>query len=564
MRRRWAPTALLPEWRTSSVERTVLAVVHNVTAATRLFDVLPLIATDRRVQVVFSCIGSSAFTDGTVEYLTSREVLVLPWKRALRLPADLAVAASLGGPLHKIRAPIIVLPHGMGYNKYLARKSEIGNRKSEIGSVFGLSAPWLMRRGRVIPAVLALSHTEQLDRLRVSCPPALRVARVLGDTCLDRMVASAPLRESYRQSLGVAASQRLIVVCSTWRAESLYGEDAELIGRLAASLPVDSHRIAVCPHPNTVHGHSRWQFRSWLDDCRRDGVLVLDNGEDWCAAVLAADLVVGDHGSTTAYAAAIGRPVLLAAAPAHTLDPDSPIARLLRTAPRLDPTDDPLAAVERAITEHDPARYADIATASYPGEGAARLRDTMYELLKLQPISPAPTVSVVPAPSVRFTPPRAVWATADLDAGPDELGAVVRRYAAGTTTALAPEDAHLVVDVDGPLTSLLNMADIVVHTHPENADRWIRETLGALPGALLATAREPGGWLIGVAGGPMLRLRTRSVDGPVFASVVHAWLTNGGSVDELPERLVLRAGDQSSSDSRSSTPTARLAKPRSR
>jgi len=115
-------------WRTTATTRTVLAVVHNVTAATRLFDVLPIVATDPRVQVVFTCPGSSAFTDGTVQYLRRHRAAVLSWRRALAMKPHLAITASSGGELHRIRAPLISIPHGMGYNKFLKiGKSE--NRK---------------------------------------------------------------------------------------------------------------------------------------------------------------------------------------------------------------------------------------------------------------------------------------------------------------------------------------------------------------------------------------------------------------------------------------------------
>ncbi|MFC4084012.1 hypothetical protein [Amycolatopsis samaneae] len=115
----------------------MLAVVHNITAATRLFDVIALYATDHRIQTVFTCPGSSAFTAGTEEYLRSRGVTVLPWAEAVRLPFDWAIAASWGGDLHELSAPLTVIPHGMGYNKFLEtgnRKPETGNRKPETGN----------------------------------------------------------------------------------------------------------------------------------------------------------------------------------------------------------------------------------------------------------------------------------------------------------------------------------------------------------------------------------------------------------------------------------------------
>ncbi|WP_370932706.1 hypothetical protein [Amycolatopsis sp. cg13] len=124
-------------WRTVPTERTLLAVVHNVTAATRLLDVLPLFAGDPRVQVVFTCPDSSAFTRGTREYLAARGIPLEPWEDVVAEDFDWALAASYGGELHRIRAPLTVLPHGMGYNKFLEtgnRKPETGNRKPETGN----------------------------------------------------------------------------------------------------------------------------------------------------------------------------------------------------------------------------------------------------------------------------------------------------------------------------------------------------------------------------------------------------------------------------------------------
>ena len=123
-------------WVTRPADRVVLAVVHNVTAATRLFDVLPILAADPRIQVHFTCPESSPFHGQIAEYLTAREVTPIPWQLAVETRFDLAVAASHGGALHELKAPLIVLPHGMGYNKYLQRKTENGKRKTESGKRF--------------------------------------------------------------------------------------------------------------------------------------------------------------------------------------------------------------------------------------------------------------------------------------------------------------------------------------------------------------------------------------------------------------------------------------------
>ncbi|WP_158884654.1 hypothetical protein [Amycolatopsis anabasis] len=519
-----------------------------MTAATRLFDVLPVVAGDPRVQIVFTSTGSSAFTAGTEEFLAGHEVAVLPWREALRTRFDLAIAASYGGDLPEIKAPLLVVPHGMGYNKYL----EIGNRKSEIGnrkSVFGLSSPWLLHRGELVPSIIVLSHHEQLDRLRLACPEAVGAAVVAGDPCLDRMRASRPLRETYRQALGANPGQRLVVLSSTWGADSLYGQNPLLVRELAARLPFDSYRLAVALHPNIVHGHSRWLVSRWFDDCARAGVLVLPREELWRAALVAADVTIGDHGSVTFYSAALGTPVLLAAAPAGAVDPRSPIGRLLDLAPRFDPARDAAAQLERAVATHDPAAYApvtDLATAR-PGASAAVLRRTIYRALDL-PEPPHPVDErALPVPEVDTTPPHAQLVRVALR-GNGDLAATVTRYAADALRKppLIPAGAHLVVGTGEPATRLLDLADIVVHDRPRDAGRWITGTLAALPGCALATARdEDGSWLAGTMNGRFVRFDGPRRHGALLASVLHAWLESGRALDELPKRITVHLAHDS-------------------
>ncbi|MBB4674599.1 hypothetical protein [Crossiella cryophila] len=155
-----------PQWTTVRTERTVLAVVHNLTAATRLLDVLPLVADDPRVQVVFTCPGSSAFSGRTEEWLHEQGMAVIPWSQAIQVEFDLVLAASYGGDLRDLLGPLVVLPHGMGYNKYSPgnRKSEIGNRKSEIGfRSFAALAAFRRRAGPRTDRALARGATHPPD-----------------------------------------------------------------------------------------------------------------------------------------------------------------------------------------------------------------------------------------------------------------------------------------------------------------------------------------------------------------------------------------------------------------
>lgn len=121
-----------PHWNTIAVQRQVLVVAHNVTAATRLLDAVAVFDSDPRVQVVFSWNGSDPFHHGLSELLDRLGMIVIPWSQALQTRFDLAVTANHGG-LTEIAAPIVVLSHGMGYTKQSPgnRKSEIGNRLAE-------------------------------------------------------------------------------------------------------------------------------------------------------------------------------------------------------------------------------------------------------------------------------------------------------------------------------------------------------------------------------------------------------------------------------------------------
>ncbi|WP_228180819.1 hypothetical protein [Streptomyces anulatus] len=110
-------------WATRVRCRRVLFVVHNVTSATRLLDVLPLFDDDLGVQLLATCTGSSAFRSGVADLLADTGLPVLPWEQALATPVDLAISASFGGELGSIQGPLIVLSHGIGYTKRLAAPS---------------------------------------------------------------------------------------------------------------------------------------------------------------------------------------------------------------------------------------------------------------------------------------------------------------------------------------------------------------------------------------------------------------------------------------------------------
>ncbi|MFC6010774.1 hypothetical protein [Nocardia lasii] len=120
-----------PHWITVRTTRTVLIVVHTMTAWNRLADILPVFDSDRRVQLVFTFPDVSAVTGDVERQLDESGAVRILWARALTDEFDLAISVHHSGELHRISAPLAVLSHGIGYTK-LARESRIENRESRI------------------------------------------------------------------------------------------------------------------------------------------------------------------------------------------------------------------------------------------------------------------------------------------------------------------------------------------------------------------------------------------------------------------------------------------------
>ncbi|MFF4159518.1 hypothetical protein [Streptomyces sp. NPDC001678] len=491
------------QWTTAEPERTVLGVIHNITSATRLLDLLAPFEGDSRVHVVFTCTGSSAFENGTREFMTARQLPWISWEEAKREKFDLAVSSSRGGELHKINAPLVGAPHGAGYNKNLRREPGAGSREPGAGSrkpeAFGLDAEWLTHDGKLIPSAIVLSHDEQRDRLRRGCPEAVPISVVAGDPCMDDLRAGLPFRSEYRAALGLTPGRKLLVLTSTWGPRSLLGANMDLVRRALAELPHDEYRVLAAVHPNVWYGHGGWQLRAWLAPYLRAGLLLpAPETDTWKAALVAADAFIGDHGSLTLYAAALGVPGLLGAFGDEVVAAGSPMARLGAALPRVAP-DVPLGLQLRraAAAQAGDERLAAIGglVTSRPMRAAGLLRRLYYERMELdEPDSPAvprPVTLPLPLPAERYGPvPPPMFVDADVRQGPDGT-LVLRRYVAALQGAVTGHltDPHLVVAEGEPDGRWTGAADVVLARAPGP-----RETYRAAAERVFA---EHGGcWLV--------------------------------------------------------------------
>jgi hypothetical protein len=373
---------------TVPTQRKVLAIAHHLTAATRLADIMPLLESDRRVVVAYTAAPASIFTGGLEEFLKSLGGVVLPWSQATRSGFDLAIAAS-HGMLEKVHAPIMTVPHGSGPGKLLHRGEGFGPPASR--PITGLIRERLVVAGRVVPSSVAMAHERHQAMLEQECPEALPVTFVAGDPCLDRMMASLPQREAYRRALGVAENQQLVFLSSTWDTNSLLGQHPDLLMRVATELPPEEYRIVAALHPHVWAWYGKRQVTSWYADSMRLGVRLLPPEEGWRAALVAADRIIGDHGSATSYGGTF---------PEDSVAPGSHAARLGVIAARVD-WDRPLRPqIDNAVHAFSADRYADFRRdlSSRPGEAARLIRQEMYRLMRLPDQPNPPVIDPVPMP----------------------------------------------------------------------------------------------------------------------------------------------------------------------
>jgi hypothetical protein len=342
-------------------------------------------------------VAPSLFPGGVLDFLHDMGAMVIPWQQAVREQFDLAIAAGTG-QLERLHAPVLLMPHGVGYAKYPARWQAHGLPASRYAH--GTERQQLVYHGRVVPAAILLAHRDRLAQLRRACPEAVPAAVIAGDPCHDRLVASLPMRNAYRRALRLRDDQKLVLVTSTWGPESLLGQAPELLPRLLLDLPGDRYRVAASLHPDAWSWHGPWQIKAWIDGCLRSGLTLLPAAEGWRGALMAADVVIGDHGSVTFYAASLGIPVLLATFPAEDVAPGSHVALLGRTAPRLMPGQPLLPQLEQVVSAYRPGRYARVRgqVTSVPGQAQQIIRSVIYHHLGLPEPIGVPDITPVPLP----------------------------------------------------------------------------------------------------------------------------------------------------------------------
>jgi hypothetical protein len=522
-------------WLTVGTSRRQLVVVRTLTTLSRLLDVLSLTGGDHRVQTVFThdVRNRSALAAGVAEALRDLGVSFLPWDEATGERFDLAVAASENDALADLDAPVLLVPHGAGHQKFYPDTSVVS----------GLNPGRLVVDGRVVPAAIALPHRSDLRRLLQTCPAAAPYGVVVGDPALARMRGSW-FRAKFLQAAFGARDKCVVVVASTFGPDSVLGRFPDLPERLVTGLPADEYQVVVVLHPGVWAAHGPWQVRAWMSRAAAYGVTIVAPHEGWQAALLAASVVISDHGSLAVYATALDRPVILAGRGSAVTVPGSAAAALAATAPVWDPDADYRGQLEAAIGAHTPA-VRDLVVDLFvdpEADCAARLRTLVYRLLRLaEPAAPA-SFGPVPAPAIgggavpAWVAGARAWSGGvrierypDLGTGDPHDGLPGRHLVADLRTAdLASVGSAAVVVSDlGAAGSMRRWAERA----PLELRRWPQATM-------LATAVDDTSCAVWTRDGLLMLRADDLIDPIVLASLAYVRLAGAGRVP-AEDRLYL-------------------------
>ncbi|MFD9962861.1 hypothetical protein [Amycolatopsis sp. NPDC058986] len=458
---------------------------RTLTSTARLLEAMDLFRNDFRVRARFTISNGTRFAGGVEQLLHDSGVHdIVPWPKVRKLDYDLALSASENVDVRVLTKPVLVLPHGLGFNKYVPDSADGGLRLA------GLPPADALRTGRV---KLFVSHPEQVAQLGAAAGETQGNTIVVGDPTCDRLLASVPLRERYRALLGTGG-RRLVLVASTWGESSIIGSWRTLPRRLLAELPADEYQVALVLHPNVWAWYGPADLQVLLADALDAGLRLIPPHRGWHALLVAADQIITDHGSMGLHAAALDKPLLLSSAEPDTVA-GSPVAELARIGDRLEPADDLREQLSRNAAAHAPGRFEAVTSRVFAHRGKAteRLRDEVYRHLPLSPPAADPPLLRAPDPEPEYRDVTAFRVSGRL------TGDVVALSRYPASVRPESDNRHLVVEESEANLRLPERATVLVRarsTETEDAWAWTESILTAYPFARLAAAATVDGCVV--------------------------------------------------------------------
>ncbi len=506
----------------------MLGVVRTWTSAIKLLEVCRLFQDDQRIRFTFTVDRGSRFSAGVEELLARAEAHHTPWENVPQLNYALAITASENIDFDHVSGPVLVLPHGVGFHKYVPDSGSAGTRLS------GLIPSAALRSGRVL---MALSHPSQQQQLHDADPLTDGQTVLVGDPQFEQLLRSEPHRDHYRAALGVTG-RKFVLISSTWGETSLIGRRPRLPAELLAALDYDAAAVGLVLHPNVWSRYRPFQIHSWFAAAEDAGLLLLPPERGWQAAIVAADVVIGDHGSVSLLAAATGRPLLLGAFGTEVV-PGTSAELLGQHASRLNwnqPLRDQIEAAETQPWQQDLAER----TFANPHGATAELHALVLRLAGLEPRP----LSLLRAPDPE--PPQSVplaFTAYPEFTDPDSL--TLHRFPR-SVEEWKPDSArastklrHVIADESDDNLGRIGNATVLTRAALRSApEAWCANALRLHPSCTLAAAATADGCVARTRDGKTFTV-TGSADLAALASALHACLATGRKGDRP---LSLRLG----------------------
>ncbi|HEX6356041.1 hypothetical protein [Actinophytocola sp.] len=367
--------------------RAGLVVVHTIPSATRLWPIYCMLAQANSGVVWDFVVAPDRYNAPVLRFLADRGVVVVSWEDLVKGDQrryGIALAAARDG-LELLRMPVIQIAHGALREKWTPLSAGAGVLMPR--TRYGTGVDFGVHQGRTVARYLVQAHRDEVDAL----DPELRsIAWTLGDPMVDQFDGHLDMRESFRADLDIGCGQRLVTVTSTAGRHCLWRDWPELLHRLVTELPQHRYQVIAILHPHLWYAFGEDLLNALRPSLRR-GLRVVRPDDDWPVPVIAADWVLGDHGSVFHYATRSSAALLTAAFHHPSVYPGSARSELGRLVPSLSRMDQ----IEARLIEvaHPDVRrlyaHAGERLSSEPGAFAANVRRLVHDVLKVR----EPTVS---------------------------------------------------------------------------------------------------------------------------------------------------------------------------
>lgn len=537
--------------------RYVLIATTNWRGLSRMhFDLAPLLEFGLTSHVRYSMLhepGRHARRDAQLK--PHQWDKMLPWEEAIQSHPDLVITDA---PLHDLQHfadRLVVIPHGADHLQDWRALPE--------------HTPRLWTDEAIQPLAYAAAGAASRRRLLKHYPAARDRVHFVGDLGLERLQQSTVCREEYRRHLGIG-DRCLVLIASHWDDESVIATDPSLAARLNRELPCDDYVVAIAQDTPARDGFGKINRLGEMA-CFRNGLIMPAPDDSWRSLLLASDVVIGDHGDYTLYAAALDTPLLVAAHEYSTVS-DEALIELYRSTPRLDTSSDVKTQVDLAIARHTVDKYRqwsdDVVVApDIPPSHA--LRDILAHLDVISPRNSWWRPELLPNPELDeiCKPETAWWCCISINDDHDIVEWHNYRRPKLPTSPNTGGIGHPVADLSTRTVEWREASAVVLH-HTETFLPWeaeieVKRIFEAYPcgpalvsirltgtSSLIATAPKPANYSAEEEWYPNYRLYATVEEGPLAAlvlaaapSAIYDWITSREL--PIPDSLTFKKGARS-------------------